>query len=47
MTLTEKKCGQPPADLGMIDPPVDEMMFWMYCPVKLKGNSLNHKLNTG
>lgn len=34
--LTEKKYGQPPVDLGMIDLSVDEMMFWMYCPVKLK-----------
>lgn len=45
--LTEKKYGQPPVDLGRIDLSVDEMMFWMYCPVKLKGNSINYKLNTG
>jgi hypothetical protein len=29
--------GAPPVDLGLIDISPKEMMFWLYCPVKLPG----------
>ncbi len=29
--------GAPPVDLGLIDIAPNEMMFWLYCPVKLPG----------
>lgn len=29
--------GNPPEDLGLIDLDFDEMLFWMYCPIKVPG----------
>lgn len=28
-------CGSPPIDLGLVDLNPTEMMFWMYCPIKI------------
>ena len=30
--------GAPPIDLGLIDISPSEMMFWLYCPIKLPGD---------
>jgi hypothetical protein len=30
--------GTPPVDLGLVDLSPKEMMFWMYCPIKLPGD---------
>lgn len=35
MQLTDAIYGAPPVDLGLIDLSPVEMMFWMYCPIKL------------
>lgn len=32
--------GKPPVDLGRVDLAPVEMMFWLYCPVKLVGSSI-------
>lgn len=37
MQQTEAKYGTMPVDLGFIGLEPKEMMFWMYCPVKLPG----------
>jgi hypothetical protein len=31
--------GNPPVDLGLIDISPTEMMFWLYCPIKVPGRS--------
>lgn len=38
--LTDTIYGAPPTDLGMIDLSPVEMMFWLYCPIKLAGQEL-------
>ena len=30
-----KLYGNPPDDLGMVDLSPSEMMFWLYCPIKI------------
>lgn len=35
--MTENLYGMPPRDLGLIDLSPTEMMFWLYCPIKLAG----------
>jgi hypothetical protein len=35
---TEAIYGAAPADLGLVDISPVEMMFWLYCPIKLAGN---------
>lgn len=37
MQLTDTIYGAPPVDLGLIDLSPSEMMFWLYCPIKLAG----------
>lgn len=37
MTQTAKIYGAPPRNLGHIDISPAEMMFWLYCPIKLAG----------
>ena len=37
MQMTDAIYGAPPVDLGLIDLSPVEMMFWMYCPIKLPG----------
>lgn len=37
MQMTDAVYGAPPVDLGLIDLSPSEMMFWMYCPIKLPG----------
>ena len=37
MQLTDAIYGAPPVDLGLIDLSPVEMMFWLYCPIKLAG----------
>lgn len=39
MQKTEHKYGNLPVDLGHIDLEPAEMMFWMYCPIKLPGDN--------
>lgn len=39
MQKTEHKYGTLPVDLGLVDLSPVEMMFWMYCPVKLPGQN--------
>lgn len=38
--LTDRIYGAPPVDLGLIDLSPVEMMFWLYCPIKLPGKLL-------
>lgn len=35
--LTDTIYGAPPVDLGLVDLSPMEMMFWLYCPIKLPG----------
>lgn len=35
--LTKYIYGKLPKDLGILDFPTDEMMFWLYCPLKMPG----------
>lgn len=37
MQMTDGIYGAPPVDLGLIDLSPVEMMFWLYCPIKLPG----------
>jgi hypothetical protein len=37
MRKTDAIYGSPPVDLGLIDLSPSEMMFWLYCPIKLPG----------
>ena len=37
MELTDAIYGAPPIDLGFINLSPEEMMFWLYCPIKLPG----------
>ena len=37
MQMTDAIYGAPPVDLGQIDLSPTEMMFWLYCPIKLPG----------
>ena len=37
MQMTDAIYGAPPVDLGLIDLSPVEMMFWLYCPIKLAG----------
>ena len=37
MQMTDAIYGAPPVDLGLIDLSPVEMMFWLYCPIKLPG----------
>lgn len=37
MQMTDAIYGAPPVDLGLVDLSPDEMMFWLYCPIKLAG----------
>ncbi len=39
MTKTAAIYGQLPKNLGRFDFPTDEMMFWLYCPVSLPGDT--------
>lgn len=39
---TEVKYGNLPEIVGRIDLPTDEMMFWLYCPVSVPGDSNNY-----
>lgn len=37
MQMTDAIYGAPPVDLGLIDLSPVEMMFWLYCPIKMPG----------
>ncbi len=32
--------GNLPVDVGFVDAPTDEMLFWMYCPISLPGSDM-------
>lgn len=38
MQRTDVIYGAPPVDLGLVDLSPVEMMFWLYCPIKLAGH---------
>lgn len=40
MDSTDKIYGNDPISLGTIIIDTDEMMFWLYCPIKIKGGQL-------
>lgn len=40
--MTNSYYGRPPVDLGFIDVIGDEMMFWLYLPIKMPGSMMRY-----